>query len=207
MLPEFTVNQTESVAVTPRAADQARRLARTLIPPVAFAVFLVVLWWVWTVIAQPRPDLFPGPASVATSLASAARQGLLAEAIGTSLGRGAVGFLIAIVLATPLGLLLSQVSVLRRAIGPFLSGLQVLPSVAWVPAAILWFGLTDAAVYFVVVLGAVPSITNGLLAGIDAVPPELRRVGTVLGANGRTIHTRILLPAALPGYVAGLRQG
>lgn len=187
--------------------NRFRRVIRAIGPTTIFVLILVIGWQVWVLITQPRPDMFPSPAAVATSLANSIDSGLLWQAIGTSLGRGAIGFIIAIVVATPLGLLLSEVSWLRRAVGPILSGLQVLPSVAWVPAAILWFGLTDAAVYFVVVLGAVPSITNGLLAGIDAVAPELRKVGTVLGASRRQAQTRILFPAALPSYVAGLRQG
>ncbi len=96
---------------------------------------------------------------------------------------------------------------LRRAVGPIVSGLQVLPSVAWVPAAIIWFGLSDATVYFVILMGAIPSIVNGLISGVDQVPPQLRRVGTVLGAGAFAQATRIVLPAALPGYLAGLKQG
>ena len=188
-------------------SSRARRFVRAVAPTTIFIVVLIVGWQLWTLATHPRPDLFPGPTAVASSLGNSINSGLLWQAIGTSLGRGAIGFILAIVVATPLGLLLSEANWLRRAVGPILSGLQVLPSVAWVPAAILWFGLTDAAVYFVVILGAVPSITNGLLAGIDAVPPELRRVGTVLGASRRQVQTRILLPAALPSYVAGLRQG
>lgn len=186
---------------------RARRLGRSVVPPIVFVLAAVLAWQLYTVIAHPRPDLYPGPADVLGALGSAAASGHLATAIGTSLGRGGFGFLLAILIATPLGLLLAEVRWLRRAVGPILSGLQVLPSVAWVPAAILWFGLTDAAVYFVVLLGAVPSIVNGLLAGIDQVPPQLRRVGVILGANRRRLQTRILFPAALPGYVAGLRQG
>ncbi len=94
-----------------------------------------------------------------------------------------------------------------RAVGPLLSGLQVLPSVAWVPAAIIWFGLTDATVYFVVLMGAVPSIANGLVSGVDQIPPQLRRVGTVLGASRIQMATLVVLPAALPGYFSGLKQG
>ena len=94
-----------------------------------------------------------------------------------------------------------------RAVGPLLSGLQVLPSVAWVPPAISWFGLTDATVYFVVLMGAVPSIANGLVSGVDQSPPQPRRVGTVLGASRIQMATLVVLPAALPGYFSGLKQG
>jgi ABC-type nitrate/sulfonate/bicarbonate transport system permease component len=158
-------------------------------------------------IDQPRPDLIPGPLNVAASIGELWANGRLQQAVLTSLARGGAGFLIAVAVGTPLGLLLAEWRLLRRALGPLLSGLQVLPSVAWVPAAIIWFGLTDATVYFVVLMGAVPSIANGLVAGIDQVPPQLRRVGTVLGASRLQLATLVILPAALPGYLAGLKQG
>ena len=110
-------------------------------------------------------------------------------------------------IATPLGLLVAKVPVVRAAIGPLLAGMQSLPSVAWVPAAVLWFGLTDTTIYFVVLLGAIPSIANGLVAGIDQVPPILPRVGQVMGAGRIDSARLILLPAALPGYIAGCKQG
>ena len=141
------------------------------------------------------------------AIGAAWESGRLQEAVATSLERGVVGFLIAIVVGTPIGLLLAEVRPMRRAVGPIISGLQVLPSVAWVPAAIIWFGLSDATVYFVVLMGAIPSIVNGLIAGIDQVPPQLRRVGTVLGASRWQLATAVILPAALPGYLAGLKQG
>jgi NitT/TauT family transport system permease protein len=87
------------------------------------------------------------------------------------------------------------------------SGLQSLPSVAWVPAAILWFGLNDRAIYWVVLMGAVPSIANGLVSGLDQVPPILPRVGKALGASRLGGIRYILLPAALPGFLGGLKQG
>ena len=121
--------------------------------------------------------------------------------------RAVLGFLASVVIATPLGLLVAKVPVVRAAIGPLLAGMQSLPSVAWVPAAVLWFGLTDATIYFVVLLGAIPSIANGLVAGIDQVPPILPRVGQVMGAGRIDSARLILLPAALPGYLAGCKQG
>ena len=168
---------------------------------------LILVWQLYVMIAQPRPDIAPSPVDVALALGDAWESGRLQIAITTSLERGIIGFLIAIVVGTPLGLLLAEVKPLRRAIGPIISGLQVLPSVAWVPAAILWFGLSDATVYFVILMGAIPSIVNGLIAGIDQVPPQLRRVGTVLGAGRFQLATLVILPAALPGYLAGLKQG
>ena len=176
-------------------------------PPIVLLIVLIAAWQLYIVIAHPRPDKAPSPLQVVAALGDAWQSGRLQESVLTSLERGGIGFLIAIAVGTPIGLLLAEWKPLRRAAGPLISGLQVLPSVAWVPAAIIWFGLSDATVYFVILMGAIPSIVNGLLAGIDQVPPQLRRVGTVLGANRWQAATAIVLPAALPGYLAGIKQG
>ena len=82
----------------------------------------------------------------------------------------------------------------------------MLPSVAWVPAAIIWFGLSDATVYFVILMGAIPSIVNGLIAGVDQVPPQRAASGRCSARAGGSWRRRHP-PAALPGYLAGLKQG
>ena len=190
-----------------RRASAWRRFTTSVLPPILFVVVLIAAWQLYIVVAQPRPDIVPGPLDVLAAITQAWESGRLQLAVATSLERGVIGFLISVAIGTPLGLLLAEVRPLRRAIGPIVSGLQVLPSVAWVPAAIIWFGLSDATVYFVVLMGAIPSIVNGLIAGVDQVPPQLRRVGTVLGARRWRLATLVVLPAALPGYVAGLKQG
>lgn len=188
-------------------ASPWRAASAKALPPIILLVVLLAAWQLYVAIAQPRPDISPGPLQVAGALGDAWESGRLQEAVLTSLERGILGFLIAIVVATPLGMLLAEWRWLRRAAGPLISGLQVLPSVAWVPAAIIWFGLSDATVYFVILMGAIPSIVNGLLSGIDQVPPQLRRAGIVLGASRWQLASAVVLPAALPGYVAGLKQG
>ncbi|WP_243228268.1 ABC transporter permease [Microbacterium sp. CIAB417] len=190
-----------------RRSSGGRAVLAKVLPPVILLVVLLAAWQLYVVIAQPRPDLSPGPLQVAAALGDAWESGRLQEAVATSLERGVLGFLIAIAVGTPLGMLLAEWKPLRRAAGPLISGLQVLPSVAWVPAAIIWFGLSDATVYFVILMGAIPSIVNGLLSGIDQVPPQQRRAGIVLGASRWQLATSVVLPAALPGYVAGLKQG
>lgn len=189
------------------AARSWRSVLSSVLLPVALLAVLVVAWQLYVTIAHPRPDIVPSPADVVGSFGQLASTGRLQQAVLTSLERGVIGFLVAAAVATPFGLLLAEVRVLRRAFGPLITGLQVLPSVAWVPAAILWFGLTDATAYFVVLMGAIPSIVNGLLSGVDQVPPLFRRVGTVLGAGRLHQGTLIVLPAALPGYLGGLKQG
>lgn len=181
-------------------------LSRILLPVAAFLV-LILVWQFYVSLGLRRRDLVPGPLDVLGSLGQLWKEGTAQEAVWTSLQRGLIGFAVSIVIGTPIGLLLSQVKVLRRAFGPLISGLQVLPSVAWVPAAIIWFGLTDATVYFVMFMGAIPSIINGLIAGVDQMPPQYRRVGKILGASRFELALNVVLPAALPGYVAGLKQG
>lgn len=178
-----------------------------VLPPVIFLALVLAAWQLYCVIVQPRPDLYPSVFDVFGAFGFAWDAGQMQRAIITSLGRGALGFLFAVAIGTALGLLLAEVSLLRRAMGPIISGLQVLPSVAWVPAAILWFGLSDATVYFVVLMGAVPSIANGVIDGLHRVPEDIRRAGVVMGANRWEMATRILFPAALPAYISGLKQG
>lgn len=180
--------------------------SRVLLPLAAFTVLLLA-WQVYVSLGFRRRDLVPGPLDVLGALGGLWHDGTVQGAVATSLQRGLIGFAISVTVATPVGLLLAQVRLLRRAFGPLVSGLQVLPSVAWVPAAIIWFGLTDATVYFVVLMGAIPSIINGLVAGVDQIPPQYRSVGQVLGASRWEMAVHVVLPAALPGYVAGLKQG
>jgi NitT/TauT family transport system permease protein len=192
---------------TPTPSRPIRRVLGSVLPPAIFIVALVSVWQVAVMITGPSPDAMPSPAQVAAALGDAWASGALPAAVATSLGRGLIGFAAAIVIGTVLGLVLAEVRPLRRAIAPIVSGLMVLPSVAWVPAAILWFGLTDALVYFVVLMGGVPSIVGGMIAGVDQVPVQLRRAGTVMGARGPLMSLLIVLPGALPGYIAGLKQG
>ncbi len=180
--------------------------ARALSPLIAIAV--IILIWEIVFYLQLQPDyIIPGPRQVWDALWQQAEQQILWQSTFNSIRRAAQGFVIALIVATPIGLVLGLNMKLRAIFGPILTGLQVLPSVAWVPAAIIWFGLSDATIYTVVLLGAVPSIANGLIAGIDQIPPIYLRAGQVLGAKGFLRSWHIVLPAAWPGYLAGLEQG
>ncbi|MGN9789526.1 ABC transporter permease [Streptomyces sp. OZ13] len=182
-------------------------LLKKVLPPVT-AVALVLVAWQGLVWAEVAPDYkLPAPSTVWDGLSDMWLQGTLFEVIWTSVSRGLLGFLLALAIGTPLGLLVSRVRFVRAAIGPILSGLQSLPSVAWVPPAVIWLGLNDSMMFAVILLGAVPSIANGLVSGVDQVPPLFLRAGRTLGATGLRGTWHIVMPAALPGYVAGLKQG
>jgi NitT/TauT family transport system permease protein len=181
-------------------------LARLASPLIAIAVIIVI--WQIVVWLQLQPTyVLPEPLQVWDALRIQQEQDLLWQSAFNSIRRAVQGFLLAMVIATPIGLALGFYPKLRAIFGPILTGLQQLPSVAWVPAAIIWFGLSDTTIYTVVLLGAVPSIANGLLAGMDQIPPIYLRAGQVMGAKGLGKTVRIVLPAAWPGYLAGLEQG
>ncbi|MEV5330481.1 ABC transporter permease [Streptomyces werraensis] len=182
-------------------------LLRKVLPPVTAVALVLVVWQilVWAEVAPPYK--LASPSDVWGEVREAWLQGTLLDYIWTSVSRGLLGFLLALAIGTPLGLLVARVSFVRAAIGPVLSGLQSLPSVAWVPPAVIWLGLNDSMMYAVILLGAVPSIANGLVAGIDQIPPLFLRAGRTLGATGLRGARYIVMPAALPGYVAGLKQG
>jgi NitT/TauT family transport system permease protein len=184
-----------------------RRIAGRVLPPLVVVVLLVVVWQVlWAAAFWPEFKL-PAPAAVWSQIWELVTTGQIFDLFWVSVHRAVIGFAIALLIAVPLGLAIANVTLIRRGIGPLVSGLQSLPSVAWVPAAILWFGLNDRAIYWVVLMGAVPSIANGLVSGLDQVPPILPRVGKALGASRLGGIRYILLPAALPGFLGGLKQG
>jgi sulfonate transport system permease protein len=185
----------------------AQVLRRKVLPPSVAIVLVLALWQAAFALRIKEPYQLPSPLMVWDALAEEWYKGTILSIIWQSVSRGALGFAVALVLGTLLGLLVAQIKPVRAAIGPILSGLQSLPSVAWVPAAIIWFGLTDATIYTVVLLGAVPSIANGLVAGVDQIQPLHLRAGRVIGATGLRGVRHVLLPAALPGYIAGLKQG
>jgi NitT/TauT family transport system permease protein len=192
-------------AVKEPRAPWWRVVLDNVLPPLLALALILGVWQL--ICATKDPTNLPSPAEVWQALGDQWEQGRITEAVRTSLERGGLGFLFSVVVATPIGLLLSRVRLLRRAFQPIISGLQSLPSVAWVPLAILWFQLGEGSIYFVVLMGAIPSIIIGTISGIDQVPPLYLRVGHVLGARGLTLARHVLLPAALPGYIGGLKQG
>ncbi|WP_031005232.1 ABC transporter permease [Streptomyces sp. NRRL F-5727] len=194
-------------AVEIRRTPVREVLVKKVLPPTLAVALVLVVWQVLVSAKITDETKLPAPSAVWDGLTDMWLQGTLLEVIWTSVSRGLAGFLLALAIGTPLGLLVARVKFVRAAIGPILSGLQSLPSVAWVPPAVLWFGLNDAMMYTVILLGAVPSIANGLVSGVDQVPPLFLRAGRTLGATGLKGTWHVVLPAALPGYLAGLKQG
>ena len=204
---EAGLDALDTAPLLPRKRTPFQVFVRSVLPPIVFLALLVFVWQIAYWLELKPSYALPSPGETAVKFGELLADGRAWTAITTSVSRGILGFLASVVLGTIIGLIMWRSRWVRAAIGPIISGLQSLPSVAWVPAAIIWFGLTSEAIYAVVLLGAVPSIANGLLAGFDQVPPMFERVGKVLGLStiGRIRH--IMLPGALPGYIAGLKQG
>jgi NitT/TauT family transport system permease protein len=167
----------------------------------ALIVWQVVVWTGW------RPDyLLPGPVPVLARLAGDAREPAFALALFITLQRAAVGYGVAVLTGGLVGAVVARNRLFRRAFGSLITALQTMPSIAWFPLAILLFGLSETAIVFVVALGAAPAVANGLISGIDQIPPLLLRSGAVLGARGLRLYRYVVLPASLPAFLGGLKQ-
>src|SRR5712691_2195009 len=184
-----------------------QRLWAGLWPKLA-AVGLILAAWQVVVWSGWKPDyVLPGPLPVFQRLASDLSHPDFYLGVAITLRRALTGYAIAVALGGVVGILVARVTFLRKAIGSAILGLQSMPSIAWFPLAILLFQLSETAILFVVILGAAPAIAAGLLSGVDHVQPLLVRVGRVMGARGLGLYRYVILPAALPSFVGGLKQG
>ena len=171
------------------------------------AIALVLGVWELITLSGWKHYVLKGPGPVFANLWDQAVHGNLWSIIGATLQSAVVGYALALVIGTVLGLLVSRIPPLRAAVGSIITGLQTMPSIAWVPFAIIIFGENSSAILFVVILGAAPSIANGLITGVDYTPPLLLRAGRTMGLRGFALYRFLILPASLPAYVAGMKQG
>lgn len=172
--------------------------------------FYVVLIAVWQAVAMSElwPDnIFPSPYQVVEDLVFMASDGSLFHGMGTSLFRLVSGFLIAALGGLVLGIFMARVKIVDQTIGSLVLGLQSIPSVAWVPLAILWFGLTDEGIIFVTAIGAIFAVTINTSSGIQNINPHYIEAARNMGANGRDMVIRLLIPAAFPYVISGFKQG
>jgi NitT/TauT family transport system permease protein len=169
---------------------------------IALGVWQLVVWSGW----KPR-FVLPPPRAVFSTLWHEMHTRKFWTAIYYTMRRAVIGYAAALVIGVVLGVAVSASRTLRSAVGSLITGLQTMPSIAWFPAAILLFGLKESAIIFVIIIGAAPSIANGIVSGIDQVPPVLVRAGRVLGARRLGLYRKVVLPAALPTAVTGLKQG
>lgn len=173
-------------------------------------VFFTVVIAIWQVIASAHiwPSyVFPTPKTTAEALRQGFTDRTFAIAIATSLKRVVIGYSIAVIGGILLGALIGASSWLEDTLGTVVSGLQSLPSLCWVPVAILWFGLSEKAILFVTVAGSLLAVTINVVTGIRSVPKMYVTAGRNLGARGINMYLHVFLPASLPHILSGLKQG
>jgi NitT/TauT family transport system permease protein len=190
--------------------QRGRRLANrawTALWPKVLAIAIVLGVWQLIHVSGWKKLIFPGPAGTLSDLWGQLQTGLLWRAIAITSERAVIGFALAVVIGVVVGALVSRIAPLRAAVGSLITGLQTMPSIAWFPFAIILFGISTTTILFVIVLGAAPSIANGLIAGVDYTPPLLLRAGKMMGLRRLSLYRYLILPASLPAFVAGLKQG
>jgi NitT/TauT family transport system permease protein len=175
--------------------------------PMTLALVIVLAVWQLIHLSGWKKAIFPGPGATLANLWDQMHTRLLWHAIGTTAERAVIGFSLAVLIGAVIGALVSRIRPLRAAVGSLITGLQTMPSIAWFPFAIILFGISTTAILFVIILGAAPSIANGLIAGVDYTPPLLLKAGKMMGLRRVSLYRHLILPASLPALVAGLRQG
>jgi NitT/TauT family transport system permease protein len=190
-----------------RGPARVARRAWTAAWPKLLAIALVLGIWELVHLTGWKSLVLSSPGTVLSYLWHDAQTGQLWAAIGVTLRRAVTGYLVALVVGSVIGLLVARIPPLRAAVGSIITGLQTMPSIAWYPLAIILFTRGEAAIIFVMMLGAAPSIANGLISGVDYTPPLLLRAGRTMGLRGVNLYRYLVLPASLPAFVAGMKQG
>ncbi len=185
---------------------------KNIVGSIAFYGGLIALWQLlytastdWFRLAKPYA--VPHPLGVLQSISTLIANNTLQTAIVSSILRVLSGFLIACIIGSILGILIINFKYLERNLKPFILGIQTLPSICWVPFAILWFGLNENAIIFVVVMGSAFGIALSVENSIKNVPPLYIKAAKTMGVSPKNMYQKVILPAALPSLIAGLKQG
>ena len=209
-IPGYVERLTYLESLEAPSAQRHRKLATRAwngVWPIGLAIVLVLVIWQLIHLSGWKKAIFPGPGATLSNLWHQLGTGLLWHAIATTAERAIIGFALAVLIGAVIGALVSRIKPLRAAVGSLITGLQTLPSIAWFPFAIILFGISTTAIMFVIILGAAPSVANGLIAGVDYTPPLLLKAGKMMGLRRLSLYRYLILPASLPAFVAGLKQG
>jgi NitT/TauT family transport system permease protein len=172
-----------------------------------FFVGLAAAWQALVMSGRWSPVLLPSPADVGEYLWTSLGDGSLLEATEVTLRRLLIGYAIGLAIGLPLGLLSSTFLFVEDTIGVLALGLQTLPSVCWIPLALLWFGQSESAMLFIVVMGTLWSVVITTDTGARAIPPVYARAARTMGSSGFHKWTRVIVPASLPSLIGGMKQG
>lgn len=173
-------------------------------------IFLAALLGVWAILGQFGlwdPTLFPTPWRVVETFWRLMQQGELPLAAATSLRRVLVGYGLSLLIGVPIGMLAARSKLVDDTLGSTIGALQALPSICWLPMALLWFGLNDRAILFVVVMGSLVSIAATVKDGVRNLPPTYQKAALTLGVRPLAMLIAVLLPASLPTILIGAKLG
>ena len=179
--------------------------ARRFLPPVAVMALIVGVWW--AVVAASGSVVFPTPWQVVTGTAELVRDGSLWEHIGASLFRVGTGFLLAVVVAVPLGLWMGWVKGAYITLNPLFQMLRPISPIAWIPIAILWFGVGNISPIFLIFISSVFPMIVQTTAGVHTIEQRYLRAAANFGVSHRTLFRHVVIPAVLPQVIVGMRIG
>ncbi|MBI4394613.1 MAG: ABC transporter permease [Candidatus Omnitrophica bacterium] len=173
-------------------------------------IFYALLVLIWEAVSRSGiwpPYLFPSPKEVVKALAWGFGDRSFLIGMGMSIQRIFIGYSISLIFGITLGLLIGRFKILDETVGSLITGLQVLPSICWLPLAILWFGLNEQAIQFVIIMGAFLSIAIATDSGIRNISPIYLRAAKTMGVRGMDLYVRVIFPAALPSIATGMKLG
>jgi NitT/TauT family transport system permease protein len=210
-----TIAEPEAAALTGLDSLETVQVARhpwsarsiwAVVWPKLLAIGLVLGIWQIIHLTGWKKYVLPGPATVFANLWGQMQHAVLWQAISVTMHRAVIGFALSVLIGAVVGALVSRIKPLRAAVGSLITAMQTMPSIAWFPFAIILFGVTTNAIIFVIVLGSAPSVANGLITGVDYIPPLLLRAGKTMGLSRIDTYRYLILPASLPAFVSGLKQ-
>ncbi|WP_234791696.1 ABC transporter permease [Mycolicibacterium mucogenicum] len=196
--------------LAPSSRQNTGRLQSVLAPMWTKALALLVVLGAWQLLCLSgwkSSVILPGPVAVGATLWQQLHDPVLWQAVSTTMARALIGFGLSLLIGTAIGSVLSRNKLLRSTFGPLITGLQTMPAIAWFPFAIIFFGLDTSAILFVIVIGAAPSVALGVISGADHIPPLQLRAAKTMGLRRFALYRHVILPASLPTFVSGLRQG
>lgn len=188
-------------AETPGAAERWRRI----VPPLTVIAVVIAVWW--AVVVQTESVIFPTPWQVITGALELVDDGTLWEHIGASLFRVGIGFGLAMLVAVPLGLWMGWVGIAYRTFNPIFQMLRPISPIAWIPLAILWFGVGDVSPIFLIFISSVFPMVVQTTSGVHTIERRYLRAAANFGVSRAVLFRRVVVPAVLPEIIVGMRIG
>jgi sulfonate transport system permease protein len=206
MTVELSAPERTDPIASPAPAGRLRRYARPALG-LLLPVGLAVIWEIWVGLGYSNGRLVPPPTKIFATVTELARSGELSRHIIATLTRVAAGFGLGVAAGTILGAISGYWGLARQLLDPTVQALRAIPSIAWVPLFILWFGIFEASKIILIAVGVFFPVYLGVMGAVMSVDRKIVEVGRAFRLSGTAMVRRILLPAVMPAYVISLRAG